>query len=226
MPSFSNLDQASGLTEFNKYLETRSYIDGYKPSAADSSLLTSIHAAVDASKYPHVARWLSHITSFSPAQRALWGGVAVAASSASAKPPAAAPAKKAAAADSDDDFGMSSDDDDEAEAIIARKAAEHAAKKAATGKAKPVAKSSVILFVKPEDAETDMNELAAKIKSEVVMDSLQWGDYELIPIAYGIKKLRIICVIEDDKIQLDDLTEAIEEFEEVQSVDIDAFNKL
>jgi len=157
---------------------------------------------------------------------------APAASASSAPVSAPAPAKKAeapkkkAAADSDDDFAMSSDDDDEAEAIIARKAAEHAAKKAASGKAKPVAKSSVILFVKPEDAETDMNELAAKIKKEVVMDSLQWGDYELIPIAYGIKKLRIICVIEDDKIQLDDLTEAIEQFEEVQSVDIDAFNKL
>jgi elongation factor 1-beta len=39
-------------------------------------------------------------------------------------------------------------------------------------------------------------------------------------------KLRIICIIEDDKIALDDLTEAIEEFEEVQSVDIDAFNKI
>ena len=39
-------------------------------------------------------------------------------------------------------------------------------------------------------------------------------------------KLRIICIIEDDKIALDDLTEAIEAFEEVQSVDIDAFNKI
>ena len=49
---------------------------------------------------------------------------------------------------------------------------------------------------------------------------------QLLPVAYGIMKLRIICIIEDDKIALDDLTEAIEEFEEVQSVDIDAFNKI
>jgi translation elongation factor EF-1beta len=87
-------------------------------------------------------------------------------------------------------------------------------------------KSSVILFVKPVESETNMHDVAARIKKEVVLESLQWGDYELLPVAYGIMKLRIICVIEDDKVALDDLIEAIEEFEEVQSVDIDAFNKL
>jgi len=148
------------------------------------------------------------------------------AAAAAAAAPAAAPAKPAAkkAADSDDDFAMSSEDDEETLEII-RKAQEA---KAAKNKNKPavIAKSSVILFVKPLEAETDMNEVAAKIKREVVMESLQWGDYELIPVAYGIKKLRIICVIEDDKVMLDDLIEAIEALEEVQSVDVDAFNKL
>ena len=40
-------------------------------------------------------------------------------------------------------------------------------------------------------------------------------------------KIIIGCVIEDDKVPMDDVTEAIEAFEdEVQSVDIAAFNKL
>ena len=195
----------------------------YKPSGADSALLTEISASVDGKKYPHVARWLNQITSFTSAQRAAWGGVAAAAKPAAAAPAAAAPAKKKVV--DDDDFGLSSsDDDEETKAIIAKKAAERAEKN--KGKPAVIARSSVILFVKPLESETNMDDVAAKIKAEVVMDGLQWGDYELVPIAFGIKKLRIICVIEDEKIALDDLTEAIEEFEEVQSVDIDAFNKL
>ena len=47
------------------------------------------------------------------------------------------------------------------------------------------------------------------------------------PLAYGIKKLRIVCVIEDDKVSVEELTEKIEEFADlVQSVDIAAFNKV
>ena len=34
-------------------------------------------------------------------------------------------------------------------------------------------------------------------------------------LAYGIKKLAIICVIEDDKISVEDLREEIEEFEDL-----------
>lgn len=48
-----------------------------------------------------------------------------------------------------------------------------------------------------------------------------------MPLAYGIKKLQIVTVIEDDKISVDELTEKIEAIEDlVQSVDIAAFNKI
>jgi len=236
-PAF-NLSDDSGVAELNKHLETRSYVDGFRPTGADSSLLCQIHACVDGKKYPHVQRWLNHISSFTPCQRAQWpgehascssGACASSSSAAAAKPAAAAAPKKPAAAkkpasDDDDGFDMSSEDDEETLAIIAKKNAEKEAKN--KGKPAVIAKSSVILFVKPLEAETDMKVVAEKIKKEIVMDSLQWGDYELLPVAYGIMKLRIICVIEDDKVALDDLTEAIEAMEEVQSVDIDAFNKL
>jgi len=48
-----------------------------------------------------------------------------------------------------------------------------------------------------------------------------------VPVGYGINKLQIICVVEDDKVSIDLLTETIQEFEDfVQSVDIAAFNKI
>ena len=59
------------------------------------------------------------------------------------------------------------------------------------------------------------------------MDGLVWGTSKFVPIGYGIKKLNITCVVEDDKVGTDDLTDQITAFEElVQSVDVVAFNKL
>ena len=58
-------------------------------------------------------------------------------------------------------------------------------------------------------------------------DGLLWGASKLVPLAYGIKKLQINCVIEDDKISTDFLEEEITKFEDyVQSMDVAAFNKI
>lgn len=50
---------------------------------------------------------------------------------------------------------------------------------------------------------------------------------KFVEIAYGIKKLQISAVVEDDKVSVDLLEEKITDFEElVQSVDIASFNKI
>lgn len=50
---------------------------------------------------------------------------------------------------------------------------------------------------------------------------------KLVPVGYGIHKLQIMCVIEDEKVSVDLLIDQIQEFEElVQSVDIASFNKI
>lgn len=89
-----------------------------------------------------------------------------------------------------------------------------------------IAKSSILLDCKPWDDETDMKEMEKHVRT-IVMDGLLWGAAKFVPLAYGIKKLQIMCVIEDDKVSVDELTEKIEGFEDfVQSVDIAAFNKI
>lgn len=89
-----------------------------------------------------------------------------------------------------------------------------------------IAKSSIILDVKPWDDETDMKEMENQVRT-IEMDGLLWGASKLVPVGYGINKLQIMCVIEDDKVSVDLLTEKIQEFEDfVQSVDIAAFNKI
>jgi elongation factor 1-beta len=133
-------------------------------------------------------------------------------------------------------FGSDDEEEDaEAERIRNERLAEYKKKK--EGKAKPAAKSVVTMDVKPwgmflihnsttetmltgSDDETDMKALEAAVRS-IEKDGLVWGASKFVPVGFGIKKLQINLVIEDDKIGLDDLQEEIAEFEDyVQSSDI------
>ena len=50
---------------------------------------------------------------------------------------------------------------------------------------------------------------------------------KLVPVGYGINKLRIIAVVEDEKVSIDELQDQIAEFEDyVQSVDVDSMQKI
>lgn len=49
----------------------------------------------------------------------------------------------------------------------------------------------------------------------------------MIPVGFGIKKLQINCVVEDEKVSIDELQQQIEEDEDhVQSTDVAAMQKL
>jgi translation elongation factor EF-1beta len=89
-----------------------------------------------------------------------------------------------------------------------------------------IAKSSVVLDVKPWDDETNMAELEKCVRS-VEMPGLLWGASKLEPVAFNVKKLQIVCVVEDDLVSIEELTEKITEFEDfIQSVDVAAFQKI
>lgn len=53
----------------------------------------------------------------------------------------------------------------------------------------------------------------------VQADGLLWGTSKLVPVGYGIKKLQIACVVEDDKVGTDLLEEEITKFEDYVSSD-------
>uniref|UniRef100_A0A8C8K9G8 Elongation factor 1-delta n=1 Tax=Oncorhynchus tshawytscha TaxID=74940 RepID=A0A8C8K9G8_ONCTS len=129
--------------------------------------------------------------------------------------------------DDDDDmdlFGSDEEEDAEAERLKELRLKEYAEKKAK--KPTLIAKSSILLDVKPWDDETDMAKLEECVRS-VVADGLLWGQSKLVPVGYGIRKLQIQCVVEDDKVGTDLLEEEITKFEDfVQSVDVAAFNKI
>ncbi|XP_064869932.1 eukaryotic translation elongation factor 1 delta a (guanine nucleotide exchange protein) isoform X1 [Oncorhynchus nerka] len=126
--------------------------------------------------------------------------------------------------DDEMDLFGSDEEDEEAERLKEERIAAYAAKK--SKKPALIAKSSILLDVKPWDDETDMSKLEECVRS-VVADGLLWGQSKLVPVGYGIKKLQIGCVVEDDKVGTDLLEEEITKFEDyVQSVDVAAFNKI
>ncbi|KAE9048704.1 hypothetical protein PR003_g350 [Phytophthora rubi] len=223
--TFDNLHQDAGLKKLNGFLTNRSYIEGFQFSAADAALFQQFTAVPDAAKFANVYRWYVH------AAAKLGLRAILVTKKAAAAPKAAAPAKKAAKEEDEDDddddlFGDDDEEEDEAAKAAAAKRAE-AAKASKKEKKKPVERSQVVIEVKPWEAETDLEELAAKIKA-LPVEGLTWGEgHKLVPVAFGIKKLLVQCIIIDDLVLLDDITEAIEGFEDyVQSVDIASMNKM
>lgn len=231
---FVDLNAASGLQTLDGHLADKSYIGGYLPTQADVTVLKALSGA-PAGDYINAMRWFKHISSFVAAETAAFavadfeivvaGGVA---------PKAAVPVRPASKKveeeeeeEDDDDFDMfGSDDevDEEAERIKAERLAAYAEKK--SKKPALIAKSNVILDVKPWDDETDIEEMERCIRT-IEKDGLLWGKAERKPIAYGIFKLTISAVVEDDKVSVDWMEERICEFEDfVQSVDVAAFQKI
>merc|ERR1712241_586162 len=131
--------------------------------------------------------------------------------------------------DEDEDVDLfGSDDDEEDDAEKARVTAERLKAYHEKKAKKPalIAKTSVLFDVKPWDDETDMNEMLAACKS-IEMEGLVWGANKLVPVGYGISKLQLMCVVEDEKVSIEELQEKMADFEDfVQSVDVAAMNKI
>merc|ERR1712137_1281424 len=176
--SFGDVSSAAGLEKLNAILLDNSYAGGWVPTQVDVELFNAIKSSPDT--YQNVLRWWNNIASYKSEFASLPAG------SASAAP--------AAAEEEDDDdvdlFASDDEVDEEAE------------------KGKVIAKSNIILDIKPWDDETDLEAMEKSIRS-ITMDGLLWGTGKFVPVGYGIKKLQITCVIEDDKVMMDDLEDQV-----------------
>ena len=191
----------------------------YVPSQADTAVFEALSGAPKDA--PHALRWYNHIKSFAAGMKQFPKAQKDAASYVS-------DGAAAAAKDDDDDvdlFGSDEEEDDEEKKRITeeRLKAYHEKK---SKKPALIAKTSVLLDVKPWDDETDMDAMLAAVKT-IEMEGLVWGANKLVPVGYGIQKLQVMCVVEDAKVSIDELQEKIADFEDfVQSVDVAAMNKV
>ncbi|KAM5153195.1 elongation factor 1-beta [Mantella aurantiaca] len=225
---FGDLKSNAGLKVLNEFLADKSYIEGYVPSQADIAVFEALSGAPPA-ELLHALRWYNHIRSYEKQKASLpgvkkplgkYGPVNIEDTTDSKT--------KESKEDDDDDIDLFGSDEEEeseeAKRIREERLAQYESKK--SKKPALIAKSSILLDVKPWDDETDMSQLEECVRS-IQMDGLVWGASKLVPVGYGIKKLQIQCVVEDDKVGTDVLEEKITAFEDfVQSMDVAAFNKI
>ncbi|XP_061923934.1 phenylalanine--tRNA ligase beta subunit isoform X1 [Entelurus aequoreus] len=214
---FGDLTTLVALKALNDFLADKSYVEGFVASQADAAIFDAISSPPSLTLC-HLLRWYNHIKSFHK-ERANLPVV---------NKQFVLPDTPPTSSNSDEDIDLFGSDDEadraEANRIKEQRLAEYAAKK--SKKPAVIAKSSIVLDVKPWDDETDMAKMEEYVRC-VSMDGLLWGQSKLVPVGYGIKKLQIGCVVEDEKVGTDMLEEAIIAFEDfVQSVDVAAFNKI
>ncbi|CEL96945.1 unnamed protein product [Vitrella brassicaformis CCMP3155] len=239
MVEFGNLKTDAGIAKLNTHLEKCSYITGFIPTQNDVTCLGKMLACPDGKKYPHAARWYRHIAHYTPVRRKMF-------------PKGEMGSKKPDDEDDIDLFGEETEADKEA----AKKLAESKKAEAEKSKKKKVEKSLLLIDCKPFSSDTNLDKLAELVK-QIKMEGLEWKEQtKKIPMAFGLNKLQVGCVIQDDLVSTDLLCELIEnvgmteeqikkrkELEEaeheegaededeedlglVQSVEIAAFNKL
>lgn len=176
---------AADAQKLEEILANSSYLHGDVPSAQDYKVHKDLASAPSASSHPNLWGWYTFISQFSEAVRLSWPDLT---------PKVAEPAKKEAEAEADDfDDDLFADDPNAEEE--AKKIADS---KAGDKKAAPVGRSTVVFDVKPVGSTIDLDKLAARIFSDVVMEGLTWGaEYKKAPVAFGISKLVIGCTIFD-----------------------------
>ncbi|KAF6207457.1 hypothetical protein GE061_015903 [Apolygus lucorum] len=166
----SDLKSEKGVKEFDSYISEKSYVEGWVASQADVAVLEAFGSAPNDST-PHAKRWYNHIKSISeadkkklPGQKKAPSGFNLGAAPAGGKP-----------ADDDDDVDLfGSDEEEDAEAAKVREERLKAYAEKKSKKPTIIAKSSIVLDVKPWDDETDMKNMEAQVRT-IVKDGLVWG---------------------------------------------------
>lgn len=237
MSTYNVKDQKS-LLELEAVLAKDMFIGGTTPNAQDALTFEAFeNTAPDAAVYPGIAGWF-YLVHYFAAVREQWKKEEPKKDDKKTdKKVEKKEEKKETKKDELDDM-FEVDEEEDIEAVKARQARMKAnlekkkqkdAEKAKEGKAKAavIAKSLIILDVKVWEQETDLDALA-KLILAISMDGLVWKtEYKTPTVAFGMKKLVIGLVVEDDKVSVDDVIEQITAHEDlVQSVDIASFDKI
>eukprot|EP00922_Rhytidocystis_sp_ex-Travisia-forbesii_P041131 GHVS01061384.1.p2 GENE.GHVS01061384.1~~GHVS01061384.1.p2 ORF type:complete len:243 (+),score=69.39 GHVS01061384.1:101-829(+) len=193
---FGNLKSDAGLAKLNEYMASHSYVCGANQTQDDVLTINKLLGPPTTS-LPHACRWYKHVSSFTDMQHAAWG---------KGKMPTGEKKTKAAA---EEDFDLFGEDDSNAAAAkaLAAKKKEDAAPKA---KKVVVNKSSLVIEVKPNSIDTDLEKVWDLVKN-IQIEGVTWGlGHKKVPVAFGLYKLQVSCVILDDLVNTEEIIEQIE----------------
>ena len=229
--------EESCLAELEKKLANNLFIKGAHPTHEDATNFAKFVEAKcvpDQDKYPSVWAWYSLMVLFEDEVIKSWK-------------PAEKPQEKKGGKGKDhgkkgkkgeekkeeekkeekgeDDLDLFGDDNEDDKKAMEEMKKKNKEKK--KEKKKPVDKSHVILEIKGWEEGQDLDALAKKIISTIKKDGLQWNTgYKLEEVAFGVKKLIIAFLAEDDKCSVQEIVDELESWEnDIQSVDVVSFNK-
>jgi translation elongation factor aEF-1 beta len=80
---------------------------------------------------------------------------------------------------------------------------------------------SCVYKVMPEDAETDLEEIKDEIRE--LIDVQDIGEEE---VAFGLKAVKVSCITTDEEGGTDAVEEKLEKIKNVQSIELEHFDKL
>ncbi len=231
--------EESCLAELEKSLANNLFIKGAHPTQDDATNFAKFVEAKcvpDQDKYPSVWAWYSLMVLFEDEVIKSWKGAEKPQQEkkggkgkehgGKGKDHGKGGKKEEKEEKKDDDdldlFGEDNEEDKKAKDELKKK--NKANKK---DKKKPIDKSHVILEIKGWEEGQDLEALAKKIISTIQKDGLQWNTgYKLEEVAFGIKKLVIAFLAEDDKCSVQEIQDELESWkDDIQSVDIVSFNK-
>ena len=217
-----------GMAAFNGFMGSKSYIEGYKFSPADSDYMSTFGSCPDPAKYPHAYRWYIHIAALTGSSVSL-----AAPPAASSEPAATSKEVKASSGGGDeDDFDVFGDDDEEKDdepkesrADMLARLKKEAEERTALKEAKQ--RTLVAIEIKPWDVEQDLLALWKKITTDINQPGLKWGENcTLADVAFGIKKIQCTFVMGVSNSSDDVVDKILEMEDEVQSCEVTSMNVL
>lgn len=210
MASNTNLLNVQGVKDYDKlnnFFGDHSYYQNNMLSAMDLKIYNQITNVVCKEKYPHLYRWYKHISRipdhvFDELNKAN-----------EKENKGKANQQKAAAAEEDDedDIDLFGETNEEDKKLLDNKKKEQEEKKKKEAKEREKNRSILIIEIKPKTISTDINKIEKLIRQKIVDPNIKWGEeVKTLPVAFGLQKLQMSCIIYDDLVNTNELIENIE----------------
>ena len=195
------------LKEINFSLNDKLFINGDQPSSDDAEIFEKIrhNFILDKGDYPNIFAWLQFMTLFENKVIESW---------------------KINEKGKNKNKNEEENEEDEFNLLLNKIYEEKQKKSKNKNNENEIHYSFVLLEIKVWDSEQDLDALAKKIQN-IEKEGLVWKkEYKLKEIIFGIQKILMGLIVNDDIISIDEIIDEIQSWEdEVQSIEM-AFNKL
>ena len=184
---FGDLKTPAGLQVLNDYLADKGYVEGCVPSQADVAVFEAVSGPPPADLC-HALRWYNHIKSYEKEKASLPGVKKALGKYDLTNVEDTAESGATDGKDGNDGDLFGSDEEggrEEARRLREECLAQHKSKKAKIPAL--VAKSSLLLDVRPWSDDTDTAKLEEGVRS-MQADGLVWGSSKLVLVGYGIQE--------------------------------------